>query len=326
MKARVLIIIAAVAVMATACGDIKRQIKDLMTYPTSAESVGEWAEALGCDAALVIPDADTQYVLYRRYGHKNCFAMRYIVTGYPSDWRSSGGEFSLSNPEIPMVLNRISDDALTLTIADSNFIHIDSIATTDSVLTFRFGIDSVMRPAKLYLYGKARWSKDPLAETSIQQMIFCALALDSTVIDGLAATDSVQLERNKNLRNKFVNIFSDNQDDEAMMAAEEAEQAAEEAEQALEEALAVANALTYDERYAEYSHLDSVASELGFKHKECTADGKHITLKVSGGVTGGKKCYDRMERMSEAASKCHTTEYSVEHCAWHKHCIFTARW
>ena len=326
MKRHIIFAVAAVALLATGCRDIKRQIKDIMTYPSSAESVGEWAEALGCDAALVISDTDTQYVLYRRYGHKNCFAMRYIVTGYPSDWRSSGGEFSLSNPEIPMVLNRISDNALTLTIADSNFIYIDSIAATDSVLTFRFGIDSVMRPAKLYLYGKARRSKDPLAETSIQQMIFCALVLDSTVIDNLATADSIQRERNKNLRHEFVKIFSGGHDDEAMMAAEEAEQAAEEAELALEEALAVANALTYDERYAECSHLDSLATELGFKHKECTADGKHITLKVSSGVTGGKKCYNRMERMSEAASNCHTTEYSVEHCAWHKHCIFTARW
>lgn len=323
MKARTLIMIALVAVMATGCRDIKRQINEMMDYPTSAESVAEWAETMGCDAALVVDAADTQYVLYRRYGHKNCFAMRYVMLGYPRDWKSSGGEFRLSHPEQPMVLNRISDNALTLTVADTGVIYIDSIAATDSALTFRFGIDSVMRPAKLYLYGKARRSKDPLAETSIQQMILCALVLDSTVIDDIAAADSVQSAKRYERYHTLSNIFSDGNDDELEMAVDEAE---EEMNAAIRQMDSIANALTYDERYAECRHLDSLASELGLNHREIDDDGTHITLTVSGGVTGGKKCYARMERMAEEAGHCHTREYSVGHTAWHKRCTFTARW
>ena len=190
MRTKVIVIIAAVARLATGCRHIKRQVNDLLVYPTTAEEVAAMAKDYHSDAALVVTKADTQYVLYRRAsafskrdGIERCYAMRYVSQHRcRHDFSSRGGEFRLDEPEQPVVLTRNGDNALTLTV-DSLSIPVTDIVTTDSLVTFRFGIVEPDREAMLYLYDKARGTKDLFAETSIQQMLGLALTLDGLMAD-----------------------------------------------------------------------------------------------------------------------------------------------
>ena len=307
MKTKVIVIIAAAAMLATGCRDIRRQVNDLLVYPTTAEEVAAAAKDYHSDAALVVTKADTQYVLYRRSsaysnrdGIQRCYAMRYVSQHRcRHDFSARGGDFRLDEPEQPVALTRNSDKALALAV-DSVLIAVDDIAVTDSATTFRFGFDEPDRSAVLYFYGDAAKAVDPFSETTIQQMLSLALMLDDLMADWDTDIDS-----------GFV----------------DAESALEEAEVEIEEA---GDALKACDYYAEYSRMDSIASALGFTGKKTFAVGdNHLKYVASGGKGGSKTCYERMERMSEAAAdkNCHCKRYSVEHMGGsHRKCRFSIEW
>lgn len=308
MKTRTLIIIAAMAVLTVGCGHISRQIKGISTYPTTPKEVADMADLNNSDAALVVTKADTQYVLYRDRDHDGCYAMRYVSRHRcRHDFSARGQKFSLGNPQQAMVLTRNGDNALTLAI-DSLTISVANIHATDSALTFRlaFGTQASLPassgtqaslPATLYLYGKAAKSKDPLAETTIQQMLFLALSLDSLLVE------------------------TEEQLEEAETDLEEAEQ---ELESAVDEMEFVAQKGAFGENYAVYHQLDSLAAVLGFANKEAKANDEHMVFKAWGGLGGSTNCYERMERMAAVASG--KVAYSVHHKPGHHGCTFTARW
>lgn len=297
MKAKTLIILAAVAVLTASCGHISRQIKGIITYPTTPEEVADMADLSNSDAALVVTKADTQYVLYRDRDHDGCYAMRYVSKHRcRHDFSARGNKFSLGNPEQTIALSRTGDNALTLSI-DSLTIAVANINATDSALTFRLGFDKADLHSVLYLYGKAAKSKDPLAETSIQQMLFLALSLDSLLVE------------------------TENQLAEAEMELEETEQELESAEDEMEY---VAQKGAFGENYAVYSQLDSMAVVLGFANKEAKANDEHLIFKAWGGLGGSTNCYERMERMAAVASG--KVAYSIHHKPGHHGCTFTAKW
>lgn len=314
MKTKVIVIIAAAAMLATGCRDIRRQVNDLLAYPTTAEEVAAAAKDYHSDAALVVTKADTQYVLYRRSsaysnrdGIQRCYAMRYVSQHRSRhDFSGRGGEFRLYEPEQPVALTRNSDKALALAV-DSVLIAVDDIAVTDSATTFRFGFDEPDRSAVLYFYGDAAKVVDPFSETTIQQMLSLALMLDDLMADWDAAIDTGFVEASDALK-------------EASLALEAAEVEIEEAGDALK-------ACDY---YAEYSRMDSIAGALGFTGKKTVAVGdNHLKYVATGGEGGSKACYERMERMSEAAAdkNCHCKRYSVEHMGFsHRKCRFTIEW
>ena len=293
--------------LATGCRDIRRQVNDLLAYPTTAEEVAAAAKDYHSDAALVVTKADTQYVLYRRSsaysnrdGIQRCYAMRYVSQHRcRHDFSGRGGEFRLYEPEQPVALTRNSDKALALAV-DSVLIAVDDIAVTDSATTFRFGFDEPDRSAVLYFYGDAAKAVDPFSETTIQQMLSLALMLDDLMADW------------------------DTEIDTGFVAAESA---LEEAEVEIEEAGDAIKACDY---YAEYSRMDSIAGALGFTGKKTFAVGdNYLKYVASGGMGGSKACYERMERMSEAAAdkNCHCKRYSVEHMGFsHRKCRFTIEW
>lgn len=307
MKTKVIVIIAAAAMLATGCRDIRRQVNDLLVYPTTAEEVAAAAKDYHSDAALVVTKADTQYVLYRRSsaysnrdGIQRCYAMRYVSQHRcRHDFSARGGDFRLDEPEQPVALTRNSDKALALAV-DSVLIAVDDIAVTDSATTFRFGFDEPDRSAVLYFYGDAAKAVDPFSETTIQQMLSLALMLDDLMADWDTEIDT-----------GFVAV----------------ESALEEAEVEIEEA---GDALKACDYYAEYSRMDSIAGALGFTGKKTFAVGdNHLKYVASGGKGGSKTCYERMERMSEAAAdkNCHCKRYSVEHMGGsHRKCRFTIEW
>lgn len=297
MKARTLIILAAVAVLTASCGHISRQIKGIITYPTTPEEVADMADLSNSDAALVVTKADTQYVLYRDRDHDGCYAMRYVSKHRcRHDFSARGNKFSLGNPEQTIALSRTGDNALTLSI-DSLTIAVANINATDSALTFRLGFDKADLHSVLYLYGKAAKCKDPLAETSIQQMLFLALSLDSLLVE------------------------TENQLAEAEMELEETEQELESAEDEMEY---VAQKGAFGENYAVYSQLDSMAAVLGFANKEAKANDEHLIFKAWGGLGSSTNCYERMERMAAVASG--KVAYSIHHKPGHHGCTFTAKW
>lgn len=297
MKTRHFIIIAAVAVLTASCGHISRQIKGIITYPTTPEEVADMADLYNSDAALVVTKADTQYVLYRDCDHDGCYTMRYVSKHRcRHDFSARGNKFSLGNPEQTMALSRTGDNALTLSI-DSLTIAVANINATDSALTFRLGFDKADLHSVLYLYGKAAKCKDPLAETSIQQMLFLALSLDSLLVE------------------------TENQLAEAEIELEEAEQELESAEDEMEY---VAQKGAFGENYAVYSQLDSMAAVLGFANKEAKANDEHLIFKAWGGLGGSTNCYERMERMAAVASG--KVAYSIHHKPGHHGCTFTAKW
>lgn len=293
--------------LATGCRDIRRQVNDLLAYPTTAEEVAAAAKDYHSDAALVVTKADTQYVLYRRFsaysnrdGIQRCYAMRYVSQHRcRHDFSGRGGEFRLYEPEQPVALTRNSDKTLALAV-DSVLIAVDDIAVTDSATTFRFGFDEPDRSAVLYFYGDAAKAVDPFSETTIQQMLSLALMLDDLMADW------------------------DTEIDTGFVAAESA---LEEAEVEIEEA---GDALKVCDYYAEYSRMDSIAGALGFTGKKTFAVGdNHLKYVATGGEGGSKACYARMERMSEAAAdkNCHCKRYSVEHMGFsHRKCRFTIEW
>ena len=317
MKAKTMIIVAAVAMLATGCLDIRRQVNDLLVYPTTAEEVAATAKDYHSDAALVVTKADTQYVLYRRAcafskrdSIQRCYAMRYVSQHRcRHDFSARGGEFRLDEPEQPVVLTRNGDNALVLTV-DSIAIAVTDIVVTDSMVTCRFGIDTADREATLYLYGKARDTKDIFAETTIQQMLSLSLTMDDLMADWEDDIDS-----------GFV---------EAGTALEEASYALEAAELDLDAAMATLDSavdnISNPEFYAEYSHLDSLACALGFTEKKSVADGNgHLKYTVSGGKGGSKACYARMEAMHDAAAGMHR-RCTVEHRQGHRKCRFSVEW
>ena len=293
--------------LATGCRDIRRQVNDLLAYPTTAEEVAAAAKDYHSDAALVVTKADTQYVLYRRSsaysnrdGIQRCYAMRYVSQHRcRHDFSARGGEFRLDEPEQPVALTRNGDNALVLAV-DSVVIAVAGIAVTDSATTFRFGFDEPDRSAVLYFYGDAAKAVDPFSETTIQQMLSLALMLDDLMADW------------------------DTEIDTGFVAAESA---LEEAEVEIEEAGDAIKACDY---YAEYSRMDSIAGALGFTGKKTFAVGdNHLKYVASGGKGGSKACYERMERMAEAAAdkNCHCKRYSVEHAGFsHRKCQFTIEW
>jgi hypothetical protein len=255
------------------------------------------ADLYNSDAALVVTKADTQYVLYRDRDHDGCYAMRYVSKHRcRHDFSARGNKFSLGNPEQTMALSRTGDNALTLSI-DSLTIAVANINATDSALTFRLGFDKADLHSVLYLYGKAAKSKDPLGETSIQQMLFLALSLDSLLVE------------------------TENQLAEAEIELEEAEQELESAEDEMEY---VAQKGAFGENYAVYSQLDSMAAVLGFANKEAKANDEHLIFKAWGGLGGSTNCYERMERMAAVASG--KVAYSIHHKPGHYGCTFTAKW
>jgi hypothetical protein len=219
------------------------------------------------------------------------------------DFSGRGGEYHLGEPKQPVVLNRTGDNSLTLTI-DSLTIAITNIFATDSALTFRFGFDKPERKAVLYLYDKAAKTEDPLAETSIQQMLFLALSLDSLVSD----TEEQMADAEHELE----------------LAERELELVKQELEQAGDDIESAAQRRAFSERYAVYSKLDSLASILGFANKEAKADDNHLVFKAWGGLGGSTNCYERMERMSAVANG--HVAYSIHHKPHHQGCTFTARW
>lgn len=305
MKTKVIVIIAAAAMLATGCRDIRRQVNDLLTYPTTAEEVAAAAKDYHSDAALVVTKADTQYVLYRRSsaysnrdGIQRCYAMRYVSQHRcRHDFSGRGGEFRLYEPEQPVALTRNSDKTLALAV-DSVLIAVDDIAVTDSATTFRFGFDEPDRSAVLYFYGDAAKAVDPFSETTIQQMLSLALMLDDLMADW------------------------DTEIDTGFVAAESA---LEEAEVEIEEA---GDALKVCDYYAEYSRIDSIAYALGFTEKETVAHGdSHLKYVASGGKGGAKACRERMEGMKKAAADCHCRQYKIAHNGFtHRKCSFTIEW
>ena len=310
MKAKTMIIVAAVAMLATGCLDIRRQVNDLLVYPTTAEEVAVQAKDYHSDAALVVTKADTQYVLYRRacaYSKRDsiqrCYAMRYVSQHRcRHDFSARGGEFRLDEPEQPVVLTRNGDNALVLTV-DSIAIAVTDIAVTDSMVTCRFGIDTADREATLYLYGKARDTKDIFAETSIQQMLSLSLTMDALMADWEEVIDTGFVEADESLEAAELEL------DAAMATLDSA----------------VSN-ISIPEFYAEYSHLDSLACALGFTEKKSVADGNgHLKYTVSGGKGGSKACYARMEAMHDAAAGMHR-RCTVEHRQGHRKCRFSVEW
>ena len=291
--------------LATGCRDIRRQVNDLLAYPTTAEEVAAAAKDYHSDAALVVTKADTQYVLYRRSsaysnrdGIQRCYAMRYVSQHRcRHDFSARGGAFRLDEPEQPVALIRNGNNALALAV-DSVLIAVDDIAVTDSATTFRFGFDEPDRSAVLYFYGDAAKAVDPFSETTIQQMLSLALMLDDLMADWDTEIDT-----------GFVAV----------------ESALEEAEVEIEEA---GDALKACDYYAEYSRMDSIAGALGFTGKKTFAVGdNHLKYVASGGKGGSKACYERMERMAESAKNCHCKRYSVEHMGFgHRKCRFTIEW
>lgn len=310
MKTRTLFSFILVAMLATGCRDFNRHVKSIMTYPTTAEDVADVADLNNSDAALVVTVADTQYVLYRKNDGERCYAMRYVSKHRcKHDFSGRGGTFSLDEPEQPVILTRTGDNALALTV-DSLTIAVGDIIATDSVLTFRFGIDDPDRDAILYLYGKAHETKDVFAETSIQQMLVLSLSLDA-MMDDMEESDCALAEASEALE----------------MASDEMDDATEAVDAAFGMMDSMVTVLTADERYAEYSRMDSTASLLGFKHKKAIATGDRIKLEVSGGRGGSKVCYKRMEALSEAAKNCHIKRYTVEHIGYgHRNCRFSVEW
>ena len=305
-------LLAAVTVLAAGCRDIKRQVNDLLVYPTTAEEVAATAKDNHSDAALVVTKADTQYVLYRRAsaftksdGIQRCHAMRYVSQHRcRHDFSARGGEFRLYEPEQPVVLTRNGDNALVLTV-DSVVIAVEGLAVTDSVATFRFGFDEPDREATLYLYDKARDTKDIFAETTIQQMLSLALSMDFLITDREEVVDTGYVEAGDALQ-------------EASLALEAAEVETENA----------GDTFKAFDCYAEYSRMDSLAMALGFTNKESVAVGDNYLKYVAIGSKNSRKdCYARMERMSEAAKTCHCKRYVVEHLGpWHRKCRFTIEW
>ena len=299
--------------LVTGCRDIRRQVNDLLAYPTTAEEVAAAAKDYHSDAALVVTKADTQYVLYRRSsaysnrdGIQRCYAIRYVLTDYPDSWSSRGGEFRLDEPEQPVVLTRTAADALTLTV-DSLVIPVTDIALTDSAVTFRFGYGEPDHEATLYLYGEASGPEDPFAETSIQQMLSLSLIMDAL----MEGWDTALVEAGHSL--------------------EAAEQALAGAELQLDAALAVmdsaADNMATEDYYTEYTRIDSIACALGFREKKSVAHGDNrLKYEVSNLKDGRKHCYESMERLAEAAAASHCRRYSVKHTAWHRKCRFTIEW
>lgn len=305
-----MIIVAAVAMLATGCRDIRRQVNDLLVYPTTAEEVAAMAKDYHSDAALVVTKADTQYVLYRRASAfskrdsiQRCYAMRYVSQHRcRHDFSARGGEFRLDEPEQPVVLTRNGDNALVLTV-DSIAIAVTDIVVTDSMVTCRFGIDTADREATLYLYGKARDTKDIFAETSIQQMLSLSLTMDDLMADWEEVIDTCFVEADESLEAAELEL------DAAMATLDSA----------------VSN-ISIPEFHAEYSHLDSLASALGFTEKKSVADGNgHLKYTVSGGKGGSKACYARMEAMHDAAAGMHR-RCTVEHRQGHRKCRFSVEW
>lgn len=310
MKAKTLIIVAAVAMLATGCRDIRRQMNDLLVYPTTAEEVAAMAKDYHSDAALVVTKADTQYVLYRHEGGEHCYAMRYVSQHRcRHDFSARGGNFSLDEPEQSVVLTRTADNALAF-IVDSVEIAVADIAVTDSETTFSFGFDEPDREAVLYLYGKARDTKDIFAETSIQQMLSLALSMDALMADWEDDIDSGFVETGTAL-------------EEASYALEAAELELDAAMATLDSAAGIISNLEF---YAEYRYLDSLACALGFTEKKSVAHGDgHLKYTVSGGKGGSKACYARMETMHDAAAGMHR-RCTVEHSQRHRKCRFTVEW
>lgn len=270
-----------VAMLVTGCRDFKRHVKSIVTYPTTAEEIADVADLNESDAALVVTVADTQYVLYRKNSGERCYAMRYVSQHRcKHDFSGRGGTFLLGEPEQAVALTRTGDNALTLTI-DSLIVAVTDIVATDSMLTFRFGVEDPDREATLYLYGKARGTKDVFAETSIQQILVLSMSLDAMLEDmGETGTEE-----------------------------------------------STETTVTADERYAEYSRMDSIAVSLGFTDKKATATDDRIELEVSGYKGESKDCNERMKAMSEAAKSCHCKNYSVEHVGPnHRKCKFTIEW
>ena len=310
MKTRHIILLSVVVLLATGCRDIRRQVNDLLVYPTTAEEVAAMAKDYHSDAALVVTKADTQYVLYRRacaYSKRDsiqrCYAMRYVSQHRcRHDFSARGGEFRLDEPEQPVVLTRTADNALAITV-DNITIAVTDIVVTDSMVTCRFGIDTADREATLYLYGKARGTKDVFVETSIQQMLGLSLTMDDLMADWEEVVDTGFVEADESLEAAELEL------DAAMATLDSA----------------VSN-ISIPEFYAEYSHLDSLASALGFTEKKSVADGNgHLKYIVSGGKGGSKACYARMEAMHDAAAGMHR-RCTVEHRQGHRKCRFSVEW
>ena len=285
-------IVAAVAMLATGCRDIRRQVNDLLVYPTTAEEVAAMAKDYHSDVALVVTKADTQYVLYRqacayskRDSIQRCYTMRYVSQHRcRHDFSARGGEFRLDEPEQPVVLTRTADNALALTVDNI------TIAVTD-------------REATLYLYDKARGTKEVFAETTIQQMLSLSLTMDDLMADWEEVVDTCFVEADESLEAAELEL------DAAMATLDSA----------------VSN-ISIPEFHAEYSHLDSLASALGFTEKKSVADGNgHLKYTVSGGKGGSKACYARMEAMHDAAAGMHR-RCTVEHMQGHRKCRFSVEW
>ncbi len=305
-----MIIVAAVAMLATGCRDIRRQVNDLLVYPTTAEEVAAMAKDYHSDVALVVTKADTQYVLYRqacayskRDSIQRCYTMRYVSQHRcRHDFSARGGEFRLDEPEQPVVLTRTADNALALTV-DNITIAVTDIVATDSMVTCRFGIDTADREATLYLYDKARGTKEVFAETTIQQMLSLSLTMDDLMADWEEVVDTYFVEADESLEAAELEL------DAAMATLDSA----------------VSN-ISIPEFHAEYSHLDSLASALGFTVKKSVADGNgHLKYTVSGGKGGSKACYARMEAMHDAAAGMHR-RCTVEHMQGHRKCRFSVEW
>ena len=305
-----MIIVAAVAMLATGCRDIRRQVNDLLVYPTTAEEVAAMAKDYHSDVALVVTKADTQYVLYRqacayskRDSIQRCYTMRYVSQHRcRHDFSARGGEFRLDEPEQPVVLTRTADNALALTV-DNITIAVTDIVATDSMVTCRFGIDTADREATLYLYDKARGTKEVFAETTIQQMLSLSLTMDDLMADWEEVVDTCFVEADESLEAAELEL------DAAMATLDSA----------------VSN-ISIPEFHAEYSHLDSLASALGFTEKKSVADGNgHLKYTVSGGKGGSKACYARMEAMHDAAAGMHR-RCTVEHMQGHRKCRFSVEW
>ena len=308
MKARTLILIAVVAILSTSCRyvhQIKDMVEDIVNLPVTSENVAKRAETLGSDAVLLASVADTQYVLFRQ-GRQvfkkehayRCYVMRYVKTG-DNEWSARVIQSQFDEPEQPVVMTRNADNALTLTV-DSLVISIADIVATDSTLTFDFGIDNPDRAATLYLFGKARKMKDPFAETSIQHMLSMALIMDELMEDSDCEIDTVE-----ELEIPGPTEAPDMDVDNAAVSA---------------------CALTYAERYAAYSRMDSLAVALGFNERSATAEGDYIKLEAKKGSRKAKKCYESMEQMGKAAAESHCRVWRVNHTPNHRNCKFTIEW
>ena len=306
MKTRSLILIAAVALLATSCRyvhQIKDMVEDMVNLPVTSENVSKRAETLGSDVALVSTVADTQYVLFRQNREVfkkehayRCYAMRYVQTG-DNSWSARVVQSKLDEPEQPVVVTRTADNALTLTV-DSLVIAVADIAVTDTVLTFRYGFDEPDRSATLYLFGKVRKMKDPMSETSIQQMLSLSLMMDYMLDDSddwIDTIEELELPELPDIPDMDVND-------------------------------AVVSALTYAECYAQYSRMDSLAVALGFRDREATATNDHLKLEVKGVSRNAKKCFAAMEQMGKAAATSGCRKWEVAHKPHHRNCKFSIEW